>query len=89
MLLKAANARWMVVPSETQSLYHSEGVNATSLGQKEEDAEQSTHLGAGTHIHGLRIAFPEEAVEICPTNGCTIGRAAESHICVDSPMVRS
>lgn len=69
-------------------MYHSDSVNATSPSAKEDDAEQSTHLGKGTHIHGLRIAYPEEAVEICPEHGCTIGSAEESHIHLDSSLVR-
>ena len=87
LLLQAANARWMMVPSETRSLYHSSRVDGSPEPHGDEPA-LTTHLGKGSHIHGLRIAFPEEAVEICPQNGCNIGRGVDSHIRLDNPAVR-
>jgi len=91
-LLAAADARWCVVPSQTNSLYHSGKVNRKAPsdekeGDSKEEAEMATHLNRGTHIHSLRIAFPEEAVEICAQHGCTIGRGIDSHITLDSPSV--
>jgi pSer/pThr/pTyr-binding forkhead associated (FHA) protein len=47
----------------------------------------ATHLNKSTHIHGLRIAYPEEAVEICAEQGCHIGRGVDNHITLDSPAV--
>ena len=86
LLLQAANAKWMMVPSETRSLYHSARVDGSPEPHGREP-ELTTHLGKGSHIHGLRIAFPEEAVEICPQHGCTIGRGVDSHIRLDNPAV--
>ena len=86
LLLQAAGARWTLVPSKTNSLYHSSRVDGTPQPHGDEP-ELTTHLGKGTHIHGLRIAFPEEAVEICPQQGCTIGRGVDSHIRLDNPAV--
>lgn len=76
----------MLVPTKTRSLYHSEKVNGVPLKDPNEPA-LATHLGKGTHIHGLRIAFPEEAIEICPEHGCTVGRGVDSQIRLDNPQV--
>jgi hypothetical protein len=76
-----------VVPSQTNSLYHSQQVNGAGPDTQEDEPKLTTHLGMGTHIHGLRIAYPEEAVEICVNEGCLIGRGVENHITLDSPSV--
>lgn len=83
-LLRASDARWLLVPAETRSLYHSAGVDGAEQG---EGADTGTHLDARTHIHGLRIACPEEAIEIGEGSGLTIGRASDAAVSLDSPTV--
>lgn len=84
-LLRASDARWLLVPSETRSLYHSAAVDGAEQG---EGADEGTHLDARTHIHGLRIACPEEAIEIGEGSGLTVGRGSDAAVSLDSPAVR-
>ena len=88
-LLRAADARWLLVPSETNSLYHSQAVNRARPppANQHEEPEGTPHLGQGTHIHGLRIALPEEAIEIDAADGLVIGRGVDCHVTLDSPAV--
>ena len=88
-LLRAADARWLLVPSETNSLYHSQAVNRAQPppAKEPDEPEGTTHLGHGTHIHGLRIALPEEAIEIDAADGLVIGRGVDCHVTLDSPAV--
>jgi len=78
-LLRAANARWLLVPAAT--------AEATA-------AEQSAALDAAAaarngrvHVHGLRIALPECASEIGP-GGLVVGRGADAHVKAEHPEVR-
>ena len=89
-LLRAADARWLVVPVDTKSLWHSQKVDGDSPDPESEadkENEGSFHLNKSTHLHGLRIALPEEATEICPREGLSIGRGVDCGISVDHPKV--
>lgn len=86
-LLRASDARWLLVPYQTQSLFHSTAVNGAGPHPEDgaDEPEGTTHLGKDTHIHGLRIAFPEEAIEI--GDGLLVGSGTDMHIRLESPMV--
>lgn len=88
-LLRAADARWLLVPAETRSLYHSEAVNGSAAHSDHQDDEPvgTTHFDKGTHVHGLRIALPEESIEI--GEELVIGRGVDAHLTLDSPSVRT
>ena len=89
-LLRAADARWLVVPVDTKSLWHSQKVDGDSPdpeSKADQENEGSFHLNKSTHLHGLRIALPEEATEICPREGLSIGRGVDCGISVDHPKV--
>lgn len=80
-LLRASKAKWVVVPAQTadQALAAARSVDKA--------ASAAGHHGVGTHERAfLRIALPEEAVEVgdCPA---VVGRHADCSIVVDSPMV--
>jgi zeaxanthin epoxidase len=88
-LLRAADARWLLVPSQTASLEHSRAINGAGPHSPDSDDEapMQTHLGTGTHIHGLRIALPEEALEITSQAGLTVGRSEDCQVVLDAPSV--
>ena len=87
-LLRAGDARWLLVPSQTQSLFHSKAVNGVGphAADGDEEPEGTTHLSKGTHLHGLRIALPEEAIEI--GEKLLVGSGVDAHVTLSSPEAR-
>lgn len=78
------------MPTITQSLWHSQKVDGDApppTTDSDAKNEGSFHLNAGTHVHGLRIALPEEATEICPDKGLVFGKGIDCSITLDHPSV--
>ena len=76
-MLKSARVHWTLIPSaaaESSAQQNSDSIDASQNGKR--------------HTYGLRIAYPEEAKEIC-SRGLTIGRSPQAHIQLDAPEVRS
>ncbi len=76
-LLQAARARWTLVPAaaaEASAQAQSDSIDAAQNGQR--------------HAFGLRIAYPEAAVEIC-SEPVVVGREPGACIRLDSPLVRA
>lgn len=76
-MLKSASVHWTLIPSaaaESSAQQNSDSIDASQNGKR--------------HTYGLRIAYPEEAKEIC-SRGLIIGRSPQAHIQLDAPEVRS
>jgi hypothetical protein len=74
-LLRAARADYYLVPA-----------TATADVQRYSAAVDDAGSGGGAHIHGLRIALPEGAVQIAEQT-LTVGRNIGCDITIDSPNV--
>ncbi len=76
-MLKSARVHWTLVPSaaaESSAQQNSDQIDASQNGKR--------------HTYGLRIAYPEEAKEIC-SRGLTVGSSPQAHIQLDAPQVIS
>ncbi len=76
-MLKSARVHWTLIPSaaaESSAQQNSDQIDASQNGKR--------------HTYGLRIAYPEEAKEIC-SRGLTIGSSPQAHIQLDVPEVMS
>ena len=76
-MLSSSRAHWTLVPAaeaNTSAQQNSDSIDATQNGKR--------------HTYGLRIAYPEQAKEIC-SKGLVVGSCDEADICVESTQVRS
>ena len=74
-MLKSASVHWTLIPSaaaESSAQQNSDQIDASQNGKR--------------HTYGLRIAYPEEAKEIC-SRGLTIGSSPQAHIQLNAPQV--
>ena len=74
-MLKSSRAHWTLIPSAA----------AKSSAQQNSDSIDASQNGK-RHTYGLRIAYPEEAKEIC-CKGLVVGSCSEADIQLDAPQV--
>ena len=74
-MLKSSRSHWTLVPVAT----------VDSSAQQNSDSIDASQNGK-RHTYGLRIAYPEEAKEIC-NKGLVVGSCDEADIQLDAPQV--
>ena len=74
-MLKSSRAHWTLIPSAA----------ADSSAQQNSDSIDASQNGK-RHTYGLRIAYPEEAKEIC-CKGLVVGSCPQADIQLDVPQV--
>ena len=75
-MLSSSRAHWTLVPAaeaNTSAQQNSDSIDATQNGKR--------------HTYGLRIAYPEQAREIC-SKGLVVGSCAQADIRLESNQVR-
>ena len=76
-MLSSSRAHWTLVPAaeaNTSAQQNSDSIDATQNGKR--------------HTYGLRIAYPEQAKEIC-SKGLVVGSCAQADIRLESNQVRN
>ena len=75
-MLSSSRAHWTLVPAaeaNTSAQQNSDSIDATQNGKR--------------HTYGLRIAYPEQAKEIC-SKGLVVGSCAQADIRLESNQAR-
>ena len=76
-MLSSSRAHWTLVPAaeaNTSAQQNSDSIDATQNGKR--------------HTYGLRIAYPEQAKEIC-SKGLVVGSCAQADIRLESNQVHN